>query len=50
MTKRLLHQAVTGTLDEQLELERQLQQAASEHPAYADRVAAFLTKQPSTKG
>jgi len=46
MTKRLLRQAVTGTLDEQLELERQLQQAASEHPAYAERVAAFLSKQP----
>ncbi len=48
MTKRLLHQALTGTLDEQLELERQLQQAASEHPAYAESVAAFLTKQPAS--
>jgi len=48
MTKRLLRQAVTGTLDEQLELERQLQQAASEHPAYAERVTAFLTKQPAS--
>jgi 2-(1,2-epoxy-1,2-dihydrophenyl)acetyl-CoA isomerase len=48
MTKRLLHQALTDTLDEQLELERQLQQVASEHPAYAESVAAFLTKQAAS--
>lgn len=48
MTKRLLHQALTDTLDEQLELERQLQQVASEHPAYAESVATFLTKQPAS--
>jgi 2-(1,2-epoxy-1,2-dihydrophenyl)acetyl-CoA isomerase len=47
MTKRLLQRARTGSLDEQLELERQLQQAASEHPAYAAQVAAFLDKQPA---
>lgn len=44
MTKRLLRRAVTATLDEQLELEHQLQQAASEHPAYAERVASFLAR------
>jgi 2-(1,2-epoxy-1,2-dihydrophenyl)acetyl-CoA isomerase len=47
MTKRLLHAAVTATLDEQLALEAQLQQACSEHPAYAQAVAAFLAKQPA---
>jgi 2-(1,2-epoxy-1,2-dihydrophenyl)acetyl-CoA isomerase len=45
LTKRLLHRAVTATLDEHLELERQVQQAASEQPAYAERVSAFLAKQ-----
>jgi 2-(1,2-epoxy-1,2-dihydrophenyl)acetyl-CoA isomerase len=45
MTKRLVDAATTGAFDEQLELERQLQQAASEHPDYADCVAAFLSKQ-----
>jgi 2-(1,2-epoxy-1,2-dihydrophenyl)acetyl-CoA isomerase len=47
LTKRLTATAVTGTLDDQLELERQLQQASSEHPAYAERIAAFLDRQPS---
>jgi 2-(1,2-epoxy-1,2-dihydrophenyl)acetyl-CoA isomerase len=47
MTKRLLKRALTSTLDEQLEFERQLQQVASEHPAYAESVAAFLNKQPA---
>jgi hypothetical protein len=42
--------AVTGTLDEQLELERQLQQVASEQPAYAESVAGFLDKQPGRAG
>jgi 2-(1,2-epoxy-1,2-dihydrophenyl)acetyl-CoA isomerase len=47
MTKRLLGSALEVSLGEQLERERQLQQAASEHPAYAERVAAFLAKQPA---
>lgn len=47
MTKRLLAAATSGTFDDQLELERQLQQAASEHPAYAERMAAFLDKTPA---
>jgi 2-(1,2-epoxy-1,2-dihydrophenyl)acetyl-CoA isomerase len=50
MTKRLLDRAGTAGLHEQLELERQLQQAASEHPAYAERVADFLSKQPVRAG
>lgn len=44
MTKDLLRRAVTSTLDEQLEFEREMQQTASEHPAYAERIASFLTK------
>jgi 2-(1,2-epoxy-1,2-dihydrophenyl)acetyl-CoA isomerase len=50
MTKRLLRSSLDVSLGEQLELERQLQQAASEHPAYAERVAAFLAKQPVRTG
>jgi 2-(1,2-epoxy-1,2-dihydrophenyl)acetyl-CoA isomerase len=45
LTKRLVVAALANNLDEQLELERQLQQLASEHPAYVERVAAFLDKQ-----
>ena len=50
MTKRLLRSALEVSLGEQLELERQLQQAASEHPAYEERVSAFLSKQPARTG
>ena len=46
MTKRLLAQAVSGGFEDQLELERQLQQAASEDPAYATSIAAFLDRRP----
>jgi 2-(1,2-epoxy-1,2-dihydrophenyl)acetyl-CoA isomerase len=46
-TKRLLRRAATGSFTEQLELERQLQQAASEDPAYQEQVEAFLNKQPA---
>jgi 2-(1,2-epoxy-1,2-dihydrophenyl)acetyl-CoA isomerase len=46
MTKRLLAQAVSGRFEDQLELERQLQQAASEDPAYAASIAAFLDRRP----
>ena len=45
LTKRLVGTAVTGSLDAQLELERQLQQVSSEHPAYASSIAEFLDKQ-----
>jgi 2-(1,2-epoxy-1,2-dihydrophenyl)acetyl-CoA isomerase len=47
LTKRLVRMAHENTFAEQLELESQLQQVASEHPAYAERVASFLGKQPS---
>jgi 2-(1,2-epoxy-1,2-dihydrophenyl)acetyl-CoA isomerase len=50
LTKRLVQGALTVSLDEQLELERQLQQISSEHPAYAARVAAFLARQPARAG
>lgn len=50
MTKRLLRGALEVSLGEQLELERQLQQAASEHPAYEERVSAFLAKQTARTG
>jgi 2-(1,2-epoxy-1,2-dihydrophenyl)acetyl-CoA isomerase len=44
LTKRLLANASSATLAEQLELERELQQEASEHPAYRARVEAFLAR------
>jgi 2-(1,2-epoxy-1,2-dihydrophenyl)acetyl-CoA isomerase len=47
MTKRLIMGAATTTLDEQLEFERQLQEACSEDPAYQASIAAFLAKQPA---
>lgn len=45
LTKRLMNAAVNGSLDTQLELERQFQQFASEDPAYMEQIAAFLEKQ-----
>ncbi len=48
MTKRLLSRAVTASLSEQLEMESELQQVASENPAYAERIASFLAKQPAS--
>ena len=50
MTKRLVANAASTTLDEQLELERQLQQAASENPAYKASITAFLDKQSARAG
>jgi 2-(1,2-epoxy-1,2-dihydrophenyl)acetyl-CoA isomerase len=44
LTKRLLASAARTTLPEQLELERELQQAASEHPDHRARVEAFLAR------
>ncbi len=46
MTKRLLESAATRTLEEQLELEAQLQTAATETHDFAEGVAAFLEKRP----
>jgi 2-(1,2-epoxy-1,2-dihydrophenyl)acetyl-CoA isomerase len=44
MTKRLFEAASTNTLDEQLELEAQLQSAATKSEDFREGVAAFLEK------
>ncbi len=46
MTKRLFDHADTATLEEQLELEAQLQAAATEGADFKEGVAAFLEKRP----
>ena len=44
LTKRLIQQAATNTLDEQLDLERDCQQQAGRSADYAEGVTAFLEK------
>ena len=46
MTKRLFDHAGTATLEEQLELEAQLQSAATASEDFREGVAAFLEKRP----
>jgi 2-(1,2-epoxy-1,2-dihydrophenyl)acetyl-CoA isomerase len=46
MTKRLFDHAVTATLEEQLELEAQLQSAATKTEDFREGVNAFLEKRP----
>jgi 2-(1,2-epoxy-1,2-dihydrophenyl)acetyl-CoA isomerase len=46
MTKRLFDHAATATLEEQLELEAQLQAAATQTEDFREGVAAFLEKRP----
>jgi len=46
MTKRLLDATETSTLEEQLELEAQLQSAATQTDDFREGVAAFLEKRP----
>ena len=47
MTKRLIQAAATNSLDEQLDMERDLQQQAGRSADYAEGVAAFLEKRPA---
>jgi 2-(1,2-epoxy-1,2-dihydrophenyl)acetyl-CoA isomerase len=46
MTKRLFEHAYTASLDQQLGLEAELQQAATETGDFGEGVAAFLEKRP----
>src|SRR5262249_20012568 len=46
MTKRLFDRAQLGTLEEQLELEAQLQTAATESEDFMEGVTAFREKRP----
>ena len=48
MTKQLFDHATTASLEEQLALEAELQQAAVGTTDFAEGVAAFLEKRPSS--
>jgi 2-(1,2-epoxy-1,2-dihydrophenyl)acetyl-CoA isomerase len=48
MTKRLFDHADNATLDEQLELEAQLQQAATQSADFREGVTAFAEKRPAS--
>ncbi len=47
LTKRLIQQAATHTLDQQLDAERDAQQQAGRSADYAEGVTAFLEKRPA---
>ncbi len=47
LTKRLIQAAATNSLDRQLDMERDCQQAAGRSADYAEGVAAFLDKRPA---
>ncbi len=46
-TKRAIQAAATNSLDQQLDLERDLQREAGRTPDYAEGVSAFLEKRPA---
>ena len=46
LTKRAINAAATNTLDQQLELERELQTVAGRSDDYREGVAAFMQKRP----
>ena len=48
LTKRLFEEAWTNGLEEQLELEAELQQQATETADFREGVTAFLEKRPSS--
>jgi 2-(1,2-epoxy-1,2-dihydrophenyl)acetyl-CoA isomerase len=48
MTKRLFEHAYGASLDEQLALEAELQQAATETADFTEGVQAFLEKRPAS--
>lgn len=47
LTKRLIQEAATNTLDQQLDAERDCQQQAGRSADYAEGVTAFLEKRPA---
>ena len=47
LTKKAIHAASTNTLEEQLQLERELQREAGRSDDYKEGVAAFLQKRPA---
>ena len=46
LVKQAIHASAAHTLDQQLDLERDLQRKAGHSPDYAEGVAAFMTKRP----
>ena len=46
MTKRLFDHAFTASLEQQLDMEAQLQSAATKTHDFAEGVSAFLEKRP----
>jgi len=46
LAKRAIHASTTNTLDQQLDLERQLQREAGSSPDYIEGVSSFLEKRP----